>query len=389
MPRSRLATIQRRIAPLLQFDVVGVRPFKHVYLPPDTLFQSLPTEVALQIFSYLQSPTLLVCGVVSRRWQTLANDQSLWKTLCQTRGWTWRHAPRVAAISTPAAQRAADWDDSDDEGMGDSDEEDSDEDEHPTLIPDSMEAAKAELTLMQAELDSGFASMSLSFSSTGRIPTFTNTRGTLYASPTAIASSSKQLDNSMRPKLKAQSRYSAPSTVPMPAQDTPSSKPDYKLLHQTHSKLRNRFLSSSYKLSALQTRGAPTNAHTNTIYCLQLYTYPETDKQVLFTGSRDKTVREWNLATGMVERVIANIHTSSVLSLCVHNGYLASAGSDRQVVVWHLGSNRLVNVLCDHEDSVLCVRFDDKRLVSCSKGALQPILHLSRRSHCVLLRSDG
>ena len=52
----------------------------------------------------------------------------------------------------------------------------------------------------------------------------------------------------------------------------------------------------------------------------------------------------------------------------MHNGYLASAGSDRQVAVWHLETNKLVNVLCDHEDSVLCVRFDDKRLVSCSKG---------------------
>lgn len=27
LPRSRLATIQRRLAPLLQFDVVGVRQF--------------------------------------------------------------------------------------------------------------------------------------------------------------------------------------------------------------------------------------------------------------------------------------------------------------------------------------------------------------------------
>jgi F-box and WD-40 domain protein 1/11 len=69
----------------------------------------------------------------------------------------------------------------------------------------------------------------------------------------------------------------------------------------------------------------------------------------------------------MVERVIADVHTSSILSICVHNGYLASAGSDRQVVVWDLEDNKLVKVLYDHEDSVLCVRLDDKRLVSCSK----------------------
>lgn len=69
-----------------------------------------------------------------------------------------------------------------------------------------------------------------------------------------------------------------------------------------------------------------------------------------------------------MERVIGNVHSSSILTLCVHGGYLASAGSDRRVVLWHLGDNRLEKVVCDHDDSVLCVRFNDTKLVSCSKG---------------------
>ena len=308
------------------------------------IVQTLPTEVALQIFAYLPFQTLLTCALVSKRWQALADDQSLWKTLCQARGWTWRHTTRAHTFHSSITPNSAELLDSDDEGMGDSDEEDM------LGYVDSVEAAKAELTMMQAELDSGFASMSISSFSAG---------------------SSSFFRNSQLPKPKSTRlgprRVSAPSILES-LQEATIVKPDYKLLHQTHMKLRDRILSSSYRLSALQTRGAPTNAHTNTIYCLQLYTYPETGKQVLFTGSRDKSVREWNLTTGMVERVIADVHTSSILSLCVHNGYLASAGSDRQVVVWHLESNQLVKVLCDHDDSVLCVRFDDKRLVSCSKG---------------------
>jgi WD40 repeat protein len=145
-------------------------------------------------------------------------------------------------------------------------------------------------------------------------------------------------------------------------------KPDYKRLYRTHIHLQNRFLSASYRLSPLQTKGSPPNAHTNTIYCLQLYTYPSTGVQVLFTGSKDKTIREWNLRTGLVERVISGVHTSSILSLCVHNGMLATAGSDKRVVVWDLEKNKLVKVIMDHDDSVLCVRFDDDKLVSCSKG---------------------
>lgn len=239
--------------------------------------------------------------------------------------------------------------------MGDSDEE-ADEDEVADSLMSDVETVRAESSMMRTELDSGFASM-MSFNDNA--PSFEASTSSRREGvhPRAVGSSS----------AKSRSRHSAP-----PILNTlgPSSflKSDYKLLHQTHVRLHNRVLTSSCRRSVLQTRGAPTNAHTNTIYCLQLYTYPSTGVQVLFTGSRDKTVREWNLSTGLVERVVGEVHSSSVLSICVYNGLLASAGSDRRVVVWDLEKNELVKVISDHEDSVLCVRFDDARLVSCSKG---------------------
>ncbi|KAF5388980.1 hypothetical protein D9757_005061 [Collybiopsis confluens] len=131
LPRSRLATIQRKLAPLLQFDVVG----------------SLPAEVSLQIFSYLPFPSLLISALVCRRWNILANDQTLWKKLCDERGWKWKHRhPALLEEEEPgeydrkgkaraqgagagggggaAVGGANGWGHSDDdEGMGDSDEE--------------------------------------------------------------------------------------------------------------------------------------------------------------------------------------------------------------------------------------------------------------------------
>ncbi|KAJ3892310.1 F-box/WD repeat-containing protein 11 [Lentinula edodes] len=354
LPRARLATIQRRLAPLLQFDAVG----------------SLPAEVSLQIFSYLPFPALLTSALVCRRWHVLSNDQSLWKELCDVRGWSWRQPsykfpPAFTHSGLGASQDA--WNNSDDEGMGDSDEEAEEEEVADTLMMSELDAAKAELTIMHAELDSGFASMSfagvsqLIASSSSNIPP----RASVYPSGNNSNSSSTKRVNNARPR--AGTRHSAPSLLGSLGSPSSSPKPNYKLLHQTRIKLQKRILTSSYRLSALQTRGAPTNSHTNTIYCLQLYTYPSSGVQVLFTGSRDKTVREWNLSTGLVERVISGIHLSSVLSICVHNGVLASAGSDRKIVVWDLEKNKVVKVISDHEDSVLCVRFDDKRLVSCSK----------------------
>ncbi|KAG6854577.1 hypothetical protein C0991_004913 [Blastosporella zonata] len=220
-----------------------------------------------------------------------------------------------------------------------------------------IEASKSEMTMIAAELDSGIASTS--FTGPPLLDPEPSTAGVRYTLHSKGSSGSS--------RSRPHARHSAPPAL----RTMPSSRarltPDYKLLYQTHTRLYHRFLKSDYKLSALQTRGAPTNAHTNTIYCLQLYTYPS-GLQVLFTGSRDKTVREWNMATGDLERVISGVHAASILSVCAHGGYLASAGSDNLVGVWDLEKNQLHKALADHSNSVLCVRFDDQRLVSCSKG---------------------
>lgn len=267
----------------------------------------------------------------------LANEQSLWKSLCQSNGWQWRHSLRSKPFETTIRR----WrqPDSDDEGMGGSDEEADDDEMTANMDYDHHP-------------DSGF------FSFTGD--------DTATPMPVAGLSHSRPNFHDARPQ-KRLLRHSAPPILTSPSSGS-AARPDYKVLHQTHVRLRKRFLNASYRLSALQTRGAQADAHTNTIYCLQLYIYPTTGNQVLFTGSRDKTVREWNIETGVVERVISGVHSSSILSICVHNGILASAGSDRRLALWDLEKNTLIKLIDDHEDSVLCVRFDETRVASCSKG---------------------
>ncbi|TBU65261.1 WD40 repeat-like protein [Dichomitus squalens] len=340
LPRSSLAVLQHRIEPLLKLDIVGL----------------LPTEVALEVFSYLPYQSLLTCALVCTRWRVLADDQSLWKSLCLERKWEWRVRPdahETDARSPPDEHVESDLDD---EGMGDEEDDD----------------------LMHVD-DSGFASMDIngddtvrvglpstsSFSATAHLSLTINSSHTL---PDLLAGPSRGRMRSPRERHSAPSilHTSAVQKLALASPPNPDPKPDYKILHQTHVKLRNRFTTGQYTLSNLQTRGAP-NGHTNTIYCLQLYTYPESGTQVLFTGSKDRTVREWDLQTGAVIRVLEGAHESSVLSICAHRGLLASASSDRRVVVWDLVQNKVIRTIRDHEDSVLCVRFDDKRLVSCSK----------------------
>ncbi|EJD02149.1 WD40 repeat-like protein [Fomitiporia mediterranea MF3/22] len=330
LPRAQIARVHRRIAPSVQVDIVG----------------TLPSELALHVFSFLPWQELLIAALVSRRWRTLADDNSLWKRLCAQRGWVWRwpripHDP-VPLFATSSGERDEEFHD---EGVGD--DEDSDGSDHGNSTGHSQ-------TVVYHGQHHPYA---FGLPATPRInpPARAATlRKPRRSSPPPVVPISRR-----RPSVV---RRSAPSVLP--AAEPPRS--NYKLLHQTHILLKNRLVHGSFRFSTLQTRGTP-NAHTSIIYCLQLYSYPDDARQVLFTGSKDRSVREWNLSTGNVERVFEGAHNGSILSLCVHGNYLATAGSDFCVCVWDLRDGSLAQTITDHHDSVLCVRFNSRHLVSCSK----------------------
>ncbi|KAI8062122.1 WD40-repeat-containing domain protein [Gongronella butleri] len=63
----QLSFIYESLQPLLKIDFVAV----------------LPRHVSLEIFSYLDAITLCQVAQVSRAWQRMANDETLWHSLCQ------------------------------------------------------------------------------------------------------------------------------------------------------------------------------------------------------------------------------------------------------------------------------------------------------------------
>ncbi|CCX34357.1 WD40-repeat-containing domain protein [Pyronema domesticum] len=112
--------------------------------------------------------------------------------------------------------------------------------------------------------------------------------------------------------------------------------------------------------------------HTDAVYCVQF------DENKVITGSRDRTIRVWDIKTGECQRVLkapdddseshANeFHTASVLCLQFDDQILVTGSSDHSVIVWSLPSYKPIGRLLAHRAGVLDVCFDDKHIISCSK----------------------
>lgn len=120
----------------------------------------------------------------------------------------------------------------------------------------------------------------------------------------------------------------------------------------------------------------------NGIYCLQY------DDDKIITGSRDNLVKIWPgpstasrsagaLADRQCKRQLEG-HVGSVLCLQFDDTKVVSGSSDGTVRVWDLKSGECLQTLDDHEQSVLHLKFLGDRLVTCSKDKTVILWKLNR-----------
>ncbi|KAL7270967.1 hypothetical protein RUND412_006304 [Rhizina undulata] len=126
--------------------------------------------------------------------------------------------------------------------------------------------------------------------------------------------------------------------------------------------------------------------HTDSVYCVQF------DDNKIITGSRDQTIRVWDIDTSECIKVIghgfanqrtsstssavepyapkpgtSDYHGASVLCLQFDDEILVSGSSDHTCIVWSIPSYTPIMRLRHHAAGVLDVCFDKKHIVSCSK----------------------
>ncbi|KAL2352896.1 WD40-repeat-containing domain protein [Cryomyces antarcticus] len=145
--------------------------------------------------------------------------------------------------------------------------------------------------------------------------------------------------------------------------------------------------------------------HTDSVYCVQF------DEEKIITGSRDRTIRVWDINTYKCLRVIggpatrpvpgpkelkaveppflhhvepsvngtpagdsifhvpSDYHSASILCLQYDDEIMVTGSSDSTLIVWDIKTYEPIKRLVKHASGVLDVAFDDNYIVSCSKDS--------------------
>lgn len=101
--------------------------------------------------------------------------------------------------------------------------------------------------------------------------------------------------------------------------------------------------------------------HDAAVHCLALIA--EGPGEFLYTGSRDRTARKWDLADGHLVHTYTG-HTSMVRCIAVNGTFLATGSDDRSIKVWQKDRPACVRDLRGHSDFVralaLCGTFQER-----------------------------
>lgn len=339
----------------------------------------LPVETMSQVFSYLEPAMLLEASRVCRAWRTRICDPGLWKQKFQTEGWALdtdqlahyektfnldltrkemlraHHPLRTSAESRldiarsmqPSSVHHADLEES---NIG------------PAFSTSSKVEAQNATNEDQEMMDAEEVSRTERRRSERDVE--------LYTQPCfaeAIEGRSDQTDilggagmseTDPIPKLEQQPLmiYSSPM----------HSRLNYQYIFKQKMKLEENWNSGNFKSFQLPHRDHPEDAHTECVYTIQYR------GNYLVSGSRDRTLRIWDLETGRLARKPLKGHSGSVLCLQFDDrqeeDIIISGSSDTHVILWRFSTGELIKTLSNaHRESVLNLKFDHRFLVTCSK----------------------
>ncbi|KAG9029524.1 hypothetical protein FRB95_005245 [Tulasnella sp. JGI-2019a] len=347
-------------------------------IDPFTLF---PRELALKILCYVDATSLTRAAQVSRLWNNLADDDVLWKSMCEQHiekmcfkcGWGLpllrKRAGRSGGNSPTGAGTSSDGPVSNHKRRVDGLaplEADALHD-HDTDAHRPTKRARYD-SLMDLD-DHAAASTSAVIAARPR-------------PPARIPSSSPFLRHPHYPRHSvtpdpndplASSSSSCSSSQGQLALTRP-----WKDVYSERLMIARNWRLGRATVTALK-------GHTDGIMCLQFnekLSHPSFP--ILITASYDCTVRVWNMETGVEVRKLLG-HTMAVRALQFDECKLVTASMDRTLRLWNWRTGQCIRTLEGHSAGVVCLAFDSNVLVSGSVDKTVKVWNF-RTGDCFTLR---
>ncbi|KAK8213667.1 F-box/WD repeat-containing protein 7 [Phyllosticta capitalensis] len=323
----------------------------------------LPPEITFQIFSYLDPETLLRASTLSKSWRGRTLDSQLWKCMFGAEGWT----ANIRAIRQFEEQEKANR--------------------------SAMKERKSRVRGGDADLErmhtkKKLRERPLADQDTDSAGDWAEQHGVVEADETDemqdIAyegeSPSEARINDLARRIEARPQFAIDDAISPPPADMlfPPLRPslilssfgdpmvNWQYLYKQKRRLEDNWSSGRYVNFQLPHPSHPYEQHKECVYTIQ-----HSAKYVV-SGSRDKTIRIWDLETQRLVVAPLTGHDASVLCLQFderpEHDIVVSGGSDCHVIVWRFSTGQMIKKLeRAHNESVLNLRFDDRYLVTCSK----------------------
>ncbi|KAI1439033.1 hypothetical protein GGR50DRAFT_219951 [Xylaria sp. CBS 124048] len=353
----------------------------------------LPPEICLKILGYLDAPSLIRVALCCREWWGLAADQKLWEKLYRLEGWkpvipeitqAEKRKNEASVTSQSHSQTMNGSHISRKRAISDSSIREVGQDEEDSVMLD------ADTTVSQEQKDTYMPDASLFGGSSARGSGISaqsyrplGARGGLTKFPSLILPSKNESD----PRSSKDKELSVAESL---AVDSPSAETDsngstlpkstlwiydwrdrryrisWKYLYSMRRKLESNWDRGRFINFQLPHPNHPEEGHNECIYSLQY------NADYLVSGSRDRTLRIWNLHSKRLVRPPLTGHHGSVLCLQFDSDpaedLIVSGSSDSDVILWRFSTGVIMKRLQRaHRESVLNVKFDKRILVTCSK----------------------
>jgi len=107
--------------------------------------------------------------------------------------------------------------------------------------------------------------------------------------------------------------------------------------------------------------------HTSTVRCLKM-----ADSKTAISGSRDTTLRVWDIEKGICKHVLVG-HSSSVRCLELHGDLVVSGSYDTTAKIWSISEGKCLRTLTGHFSQIYAIAFDGKKIAT---GSLDTMVRI-------------